>query len=388
MRCFQIRFFCFALCLGLLSLAGCNQPGKFLITAPFEVIDPLPIEAPKLGASKDQNKDPQYKDQWNLTKVEAGEAVWKEYQGSRSITLMLVGTGVDYNNPEIRNNILVNQTEIKARANKSASPLNQKDDDNDGLIDNLVGWDVVQQDGLAYDQAGYDTLAAGIIGAAHNNKLGIKGIVKNISMYPLRYIDKNGRSKMPLLLNALIHILKIKPQVVLLNLINVPFHQVPKIAALEKYLLKMLLEKLYLAKIPIVVGAGNLGLPIDEDLSLLTQFAKYKNVLVVSGTQEDDTKAPLANFSRKYVDIFAPSEDIITTGLQGKIEKRSGTYLAAAHVAGALALAISHHHKDKDYLELYEALTSSKGSDENTSWKSYSKSFSRLNIKKFLMALK
>ena len=157
-------------------LLACEK--KVVVKPPALYIDPLPSEIAEI-----QGDDPLVKEQWNLEKISAPK-VWDGFMSSKAVTVMLIGTGIDYNHEDLRGNIFVNKKELKEKNPGTGTPYNEKDDDGDGFIDNFVGWDFVDNDGLAFDKYGYDTYLAGIIGAVHNNGKGIKGILKKVSLCP------------------------------------------------------------------------------------------------------------------------------------------------------------------------------------------------------------
>ncbi|NUM34825.1 MAG: S8 family serine peptidase [Candidatus Brocadiae bacterium] len=361
-------------------LVACEK--KIVVKTPNLYIDPLPGEIEQV-----QGEDAFSKEQWNLEKISAPK-VWDSFMSSKAVTVMLIGSGIDYNHEDLRGNIFVNKKELKEKNPNTGVPYNQKDDDADGLIDNFVGWDFVDNDGLAYDKYGYDTYLAGIIGAVHNNGKGIKGILKKVSLYPVRYINSNGQSRIPTLVRALEHISEVKPDVVLLNLISLQFSRQEAVKNLEKKAIQNALDKAKKLSIPIVIGAGNIQNEFGSKLGIEALFTAYENILVVTSIDKSDQKPFLANYSSRFVHTSAPGEKILTTAPENKYEEISSTHLAAAHIAAAIAYAISEYGREKTYEDYFSALQSEKGSREVENLDKYVAGRNTLDLYKFLMSLK
>lgn len=355
---------------------------KIVVNPPKLYIDPLPLEI-----EQTQGEDPLAKEQWSLEKIGAPK-VWDSFMSSKAVTVMLIGSGIDYNHEDIRGNVLVNQKELKEKNPNTGNPYNQKDDDGDSFVDNFVGWDFVDNDGLAFDKYGYDTYLAGIIGAVHNNGKGIKGILKKVSLYPVRYINSNGQSRIPTLVRALEHISEVKPDVVLLNLISLGFSRPEQVRNLEKKAIENALNKARTLCIPIVIGAGNIQNEFGSKPGIETIFTAYENVFVVTSIDKADQKPYLANYSARFVHTSAPGEKILTTAPENQYQEISSTHVAAAHVAAAIAYAISEYGREKTYEDYFSALQSEKGSREVAQLDKYVAGRNTLDLHKFLMSLK
>src|SRR5690606_25508546 len=126
----------------------------------------------------------------------------------------------DYNHEDLIGQVAINKAEITEAVDIKPS-VNYKDDDDNGLVDDIVGYDVVDGDGLAYNRHGTGTAVAGII-AAKANGYGIRGIVDSVSLYPIRYINENGQSDIPKLVQALEIALKQKSDVVFVQSLDLP----------------------------------------------------------------------------------------------------------------------------------------------------------------------
>ena len=363
------------------TLVGCGG-GKRVVKPPKLSLDPMPT---KISYTK--GKDPLAAQQWNLEKIDA-KKTWDSFMSSKAVTVMLIGSGVDYNHEDLRANIWVNMKELRKKDAKTGTPFNGIDDDGDGLVDNFVGWDFVDNDGLAYDKYGYDTYLAGIIGAVHDNGKGIKGVLKRVSIYPVRYINSNGQSKIPTLVRALEHISKVKPDVVLLNLISIKLSRREQVRRIEEKAIENALDKAQKLGIPIIIGAGNIHMEFGSKMGLENIFTGYENIFVVTSVDKNNHKPFLANYSYQFVQTTAPGDEVLTTAPENSYRTISSTHAAAAHIAAAIAYAISEYGHEKTYEDYYSALQSAQGSTEVKGLEKYVSGGNTLNLYKFMTSMK
>jgi subtilisin family serine protease len=113
--------------------------------------------------------------QWNLAKIEA-PAAWEITTGGDEIAIAVIGTGVDLDHAELRNKIWTNPGEI---------PGNGIDDDGNGYVDDVHGWDFVNQDGEPQDDHGHGTFVATVAAAETNNGLEIAGMSWGAETVPI-----------------------------------------------------------------------------------------------------------------------------------------------------------------------------------------------------------
>jgi len=135
--------------------------------------------------------DPYFKDQWALENrgqnggivdvdIDAPEA-WYISCGSNEVIIAIIDTGIQINHPDLASNIWKNPGEI---------PNNGIDDDGNGYIDDIHGWDFKNNDNSVYDGIDYHgTHVAGIIGAVGNNRIGVAGINWRVKIMPLKFLE-------------------------------------------------------------------------------------------------------------------------------------------------------------------------------------------------------
>src|SRR3989338_391636 len=123
-----------------------------------------------------------YDDLWGLKKMQAEQA-WDITQGE-GIVVAVIDTGLDYNHPDIAANIWTNIGEI---------PNNGMDDDGNGFVDDIRGWDFGNSDNDPGDVQGHGTHVSGTIAAVGNNGIGMIGVAPKVKIMPVKgFMDSGG----------------------------------------------------------------------------------------------------------------------------------------------------------------------------------------------------
>ncbi|MHC4545546.1 MAG: S8 family serine peptidase, partial [Planctomycetota bacterium] len=126
--------------------------------------------------------DPLFSQQWALDKIDAPEA-WDTYTGNSDIIVAVIDTGVDYRHGDLDDNMWVNRGEIGG---------NGVDDDENGYVDDVYGYDFINDDGDPADDKGHGTHCAGIIAAEGDNELDVAGVCWDIRIMGLKFLDAYG----------------------------------------------------------------------------------------------------------------------------------------------------------------------------------------------------
>jgi subtilisin len=368
-----------------LLLAGAACDPRVVVFKPPVEVDPLPLAA---EPSSTAQADRLVGEQWNLDKVGLDAAARRSLTGSKAITIAILSTGIDYNHEDLRGRVSVNEGEMKRAEPGSTIFTNNVDDDLNGLVDDIVGYDVVENDGFAFDRHGAGTAAAGIIAAQRDNGKGIAGIMSEVTLYPVRYINDQGQTNPFYLVRALEIASKAKPHLVYLQTTSIRLggeEGTAEVAEVEIAAIRKQLGVLHAMGIPVVMGAGN-----DNTLFGLSRidqvFRQFDNVVVVTASDSQDNKAFVANQSAQYVTTAAPGEDILTTKPNNSYGKVSSTACAAAHVVGAWGLVLAKNGSTP-YSRVVQAILSENASDQPAGLLQASLGHNRLNVPKLVGAL-
>ena len=273
--------------------------------------------------------DPGYGDQWNLTLINMPEA-WGIEQGNPGVTVAVVDSGIATRHPEFRSQLWRNSGEI---------PENGIDDDRNGYVDDINGWDFSDaptlpgsgdwtvRDSEPEDDTGHGTHVSGIIAAGANNGVGIAGIAWQCRLMPLRAGFKYGGGEYLQnddLAAAIVYAADNGAQV-----INMSWGD-----TVNAFIIEDALEYADARGCVLVGAAGNSG-------ALGSYYpAALKTVISVAGLGQEKQLYSDSNFGAT-VDIAAPGEEIPSTDLNGGYQNRSGTSMAAAHVSGVASLVIA-----------------------------------------------
>ena len=324
----------------------------FFVLSPFQVLALIP-------------NDPQYSNQWYLDSISAPLA-WEKTTGSRSVVVAVLDTGVEFIHPDLTDNIWINPKEVA---------FNNIDDDGNGFVDDVYGWDFVGNQSnpgpdlnLPQTSVGlhHGTVVAGIIGAVGNNGTDGAGVNWQVKIMPLKVLDEKGEGDAGTVVKAIDYAITQKADIINLSFIGV---------SPGENLLRAI-QRAALANIVLVAAAGN-----DDndfaggDLDFNPRYpACYDGpngepwwVIGVAALDRRDQKAVFSDYGFKCVDIAAPGVEMSATmvfhpnrpELQKSFDGRwSGTSLAAPLVAGAAAL-IKSLRPEFGSKEIYDILTKS-----------------------------
>jgi thermitase len=266
--------------------------------------------------------DQYFVDLWGLhsasdVDVDAPEA-WGTTTGSRDITVAVVDTGVDYIHPDLAANIWANALET----------ANGRDDDGNGYVDDVRGWDFVAGDSAPADPNGHGTHVAGTIGAQGNNVTGVVGLNWDVGLMALRAADSSGSLQTDRVVQALDYAGRNGADIVN-GSFGAPFPSDAIRDVIARY-----------PNVVYVFAAGNDG--TDND-AVPTYPCNYPapNIICVAATTKSDARASFSNFGATTVDLGAPGEEILSTVPSAGYAWGDGTSMATPHVAGAAALALA-----------------------------------------------
>lgn len=276
--------------------------------------------------------DPQFGQQWHLhntgqsgglvdADIDAPEA-WDRTTGSSSVVVAVLDSGTDLNHPDLTPNLWVNPGE-----SGDGRESDGIDNDSNGYIDDVHGWDFVSGTPAPMDDNGHGTHTAGTVGAAGDNGVGVSGVCQQVQLMPLKFLSASGSGTNS---DAIEAIRYATAQNVLLTSNSwggSGFSQ----AMLDA------IHEANAAGIGFVAAAGNSGISNDLYPDYPANF-NVPNMISVAATDHQDTLVWFSNFGAQTVHLAAAGLQTLSTGMGGAYEFMSGTSMAAPQVSGAAAL--------------------------------------------------
>jgi len=265
-----------------------------------------------------------WNDQWNLPKICLPEA-WSATTGAKDVVIAVLASGIDLQHPDLQGQIWTNPGE---------NPCNGLDDDGNGFVDDVHGWNFVDDNNDVTDDIGIGTYVAGVAAAATNNAIGIAGVSWGAKILPIRVYGLTHASIAEVIL-GLNYAANLRqrwqmPMVVLL-LGDLggdhpdPFYQAAVYDAHTKGCL-------------LVANSGDTNEPCNENCTCpVNWLAAATYVIGVSSTDENDEWVPSSKCGF-YIDFCAPGKDVLFTIPGGNYSVGRSSILAAAHVAGLASI--------------------------------------------------
>ena len=280
-----------------------------------------------------------YPDLWGLLAIDAPSA-WDVTRGA-GVVVAITDTGIDMAQPDIAGQMWTNPGEI---------PGNGIDDDGDGFVDDIHGWDFFNRDADPFDDFGHGTHVAGTVAAAGNNGLGIAGVAYEAKVMAVKGLGSQGGGHISTLIETIVYAIDNGADV-----INASW------GGPESQLLSDAIAAGHAAGVVFVAAAGNAGGDFIDRFGP----ANVPDAITVSAFSHTDTIAFFSSFGPK-VDVgapgggdaappaFEPFRSILSLRSSGTkfdplldvggiYTREAGTSMAAPHVAGAAALVLAVH---------------------------------------------
>lgn len=248
---------------------------------------------------------------------------WSVTTGSSTVKVAVIDTGVDVNHPDLAANIWTNPGEI---------PGNGIDDDGNGFIDDVRGWDFAYNDNLPSDIHGHGTHVAGTIAAKGNNGIGVAGVAWSAAIIPVKFLSDSGPGYTSDAIEAIDYATRMGAR-----LSNNSWGGGGYSGALRSAI-----QRAAAGNSLFVAAAGNAGSNNDYSPSYPASY-DGPNILSVAATTSSDRLASFSNYGLSAVDIAAPGEGIYSTYPGNRYRTLSGTSMAAPQVSGAAVLLLAEN---------------------------------------------
>lgn len=276
--------------------------------------------------------DPAINQAWGLKKSDAARA-WSISHGSRDIIVAVIDTGIDEKHEDLARNLWTNKGETGKDSLGRDKATNGVDDDANGFIDDVHGWNFVSNNNKLDDNHGHGTHIAGIIGAEAGNGKGIIGIAPEVSLMVLKYYDPkvNNSDNLKATVAAIHYAVKMGAHIINYSGGGTEFSQDERdaIAAAEK------------KEILFVAAAGNERSNSDKHHYYPADY-HLRNIISVTAIDPSTEVLTSSNYGVETVDIAAPGQNILSCLPHNAYGYMTGTSQATAFVTGAAALIMAH----------------------------------------------
>jgi subtilisin family serine protease len=293
--------------------------------------------------------------------IDAPEA-WDVTTGSDAVTVAVVDTGVDYNHADLQANIWLND-----------DPVDGVDNDGNGKVDDLRGWNFFANTNDPADDYDHGTHVAGTIGARGNNGEGVTGVNWRVKLMPLKAAGPDGLFPAHAIIQSFQYACANGAKV-----INGSFG-----GGGGNELIQNAIDACPGSLFVFSAGNGGNDGVGDNNETAPHYPCNYPspNVVCVAASDSNDTRASFSNFGINSVDVAAPGEGILSTIPGDDYDIFDGTSMATPHVAGAAALVLADR-PTLTAVELRRALLLA--ADAKDSFKGLVATGARLNVRRSL----
>ena len=293
------------------------------------------------------DKEPLYTQQWGPAAIGLPSLWSKPLISDKRPVIAIIDTGVDCEHPDLKDNLWVNEKEKNGVAGK--------DDDGNGIVDDIHGYDFVNQTGGMADFNGHGTHCAGIAAAVGHNGIGITGANPDALIMPITVMQSDGTGDVATIIKGIDYAAANGADVISMSLGGYGYSIAEEQALGKAY-----------ATAVIVAAAGNDHVSIsDKNYCKIHGSGRIFPAAFqfVLGVEASDKQGNLASFSNYDPDgpiyseysseselynyeLRAPGISVISTFPKGQYRTMNGTSMAAPLAAGAISRLLMHKEYD------------------------------------------
>jgi len=262
--------------------------------------------------------DPSYGQLWGMPAI-AAEAAWDLTTGSHDVLVAVSDTGVDYNHADLKDNVWTNPNEIAG---------NGIDDDDNGYVDDVYGWDWANDDNDPMDDNSHGTHCAGTVGATGDNGVGVVGVNWKVRIAALKFLSGSGSGSLWGGTQSILYAASIGADVLSASW---------GCSGCKTSYIEEAIEEFGAQGGVFVAAAGN-DTNNNDQRPFYPAGHTNDNLLSVAATQSSGGLAWFSNYGAETVHVAAPGHYILSTVPGGGYGTKSGTSMAAPHVSGMVAM--------------------------------------------------
>ncbi len=251
---------------------------------------------------------------------------WDIETGSKNTIVAVIDTGINYNHPDLKDNLWTNEAELNGKAGV--------DDDNNGIIDDIYGAnfvDAAKPTGDNLDDHGHGSHCSGTIGARGDDGKGIVGVSWNVRIMGVKFLSKDGSGSLEGALKAVDYATTMGAKILSNSWGGGGYSET----------LKQAIQRSNDAGAIFIAAAGNESNNNDSNPTYPATY-DVPNVLSVAAIDNRGQIASFSNYGKTSVHVAAPGVNIFSSITGSGYDSWSGTSMATPHVSGMAALLLSH----------------------------------------------